>query len=96
MFRAAFIAAGSVLIASFAWIQYVFGALLVATGIKMAVHRNETIHPAPPLRLLLAPPSGARPPRLLNSSSVQGIWIGNGCSKSMPLVSPGNHSAATR
>ncbi|AVH20127.1 MULTISPECIES: TerC family protein [Nocardia] len=45
VFRAAFIAAGSVLIASFAWILYVFGAFLVATGIKMAVHRNETIDP---------------------------------------------------
>ncbi|GAA0232630.1 TerC family protein [Saccharothrix mutabilis subsp. mutabilis] len=45
VFRAAFIAAGSVLIASFAWILYVFGAFLVATGVKMAVHRNETIDP---------------------------------------------------
>ncbi|USX54401.1 TerC family protein [Lentzea sp. HUAS12] len=45
VFRAAFIAAGSVLIASFAWILYVFGAFLVVTGIKMALHRNDTIDP---------------------------------------------------
>lgn len=45
VFRAVFIAAGSVLIASFAWILYVFGAFLVATGIRMALHRNETIDP---------------------------------------------------
>lgn len=45
VFRGAFIAAGSILIASFAWILYVFGAFLVATGIKMARHRDETIDP---------------------------------------------------
>lgn len=45
VFRAAFIAAGSVLIAGFAWILYVFGAFLVATGIKMAVHRGQSIDP---------------------------------------------------
>ncbi|MFI7680933.1 TerC family protein [Actinophytocola sp. NPDC049390] len=45
VFRAVFIAAGSVLIASFAWILYVFGAFLVATGVRMAMHRNETIDP---------------------------------------------------
>ncbi|WP_308192787.1 TerC family protein [Mycolicibacterium lacusdiani] len=45
VFRAVFIAAGSVLIASFAWILYIFGAFLVATGIRMALHRNDTIDP---------------------------------------------------
>jgi tellurite resistance protein TerC len=45
VFRAVFIAAGSILIASFAWILYVFGAFLVATGLRMALHRNETIDP---------------------------------------------------
>ncbi|BBZ16308.1 TerC family protein [Mycolicibacterium gadium] len=45
VFRAVFIAAGSVLIASFAWILYVFGAFLVATGLRMALHRNDTIDP---------------------------------------------------
>jgi tellurite resistance protein TerC len=43
VFRAIFIAAGSVLIASFAWILYVFGALLVYTGWRMARTRNEHI-----------------------------------------------------
>jgi tellurite resistance protein TerC len=43
VFRAIFIAAGSVLIASFAWILYVFGALLVYTGYRMARTRNEHI-----------------------------------------------------
>lgn len=45
VFRAVFIAAGSVLIASFAWILYLFGAFLVFTGIRMARHREETIDP---------------------------------------------------
>lgn len=45
VFRAIFIAAGSVLIASFAWILYLFGALLLVTGIRMAIHRNEHIDP---------------------------------------------------
>ncbi|WP_033262764.1 TerC family protein [Amycolatopsis vancoresmycina] len=43
VFRAVFIAAGSVLIASFAWILYVFGAFLVITGIRMALHRDEAV-----------------------------------------------------
>ncbi|WP_103352385.1 TerC family protein [Amycolatopsis sp. CA-128772] len=43
VFRAVFIAAGSVLIAGFAWILYVFGAFLVLTGIRMAFHRDETV-----------------------------------------------------
>ncbi|MFB9601173.1 TerC family protein [Saccharothrix longispora] len=45
LFRAVFIAAGSVLIASFAWVLYVFGAFLVITGIRMARHRDETVDP---------------------------------------------------
>jgi tellurite resistance protein TerC len=45
VFRAIFIAAGSVAIASFAWILYVFGAFLVITGIKMAMQRNEHVNP---------------------------------------------------
>ncbi|WP_281205283.1 TerC family protein [Nocardia shimofusensis] len=51
VFRGAFIAAGSILIASFAWILYVFGAFLVATGIKMARHSDDTIDPAKSLVL---------------------------------------------
>jgi tellurite resistance protein TerC len=46
VFRAIFISAGSWLIASFAWILYVFGAFLIATGIKMLVQRNEHIDPS--------------------------------------------------
>ncbi|WP_283135672.1 TerC family protein [Rhizohabitans arisaemae] len=46
VFRGAFIAAGSLLIASFAWILYVFGAFLVLTGIRMAMQRNEHMDPA--------------------------------------------------
>ena len=41
IFRAIFIAAGSAIIASAAWVLYVFGAFLVLTGIKMLRERNE-------------------------------------------------------
>ncbi len=43
VFRAAFIAAGSVLIASFSWVLYLFGAFLVFTGVRMARQREETV-----------------------------------------------------
>ncbi|MGW4525404.1 TerC family protein [Amycolatopsis sp. NPDC004378] len=43
VFRAVFIAAGSALLASFAWVLYVFGAFLVLTGIRMALHRSEAV-----------------------------------------------------
>ncbi|HWI50547.1 MAG TPA: TerC family protein [Symbiobacteriaceae bacterium] len=43
--RAALIAVGSVLIARFHWLIYVFGAFLVYTGIKMAVTKHEDLHP---------------------------------------------------
>jgi tellurite resistance protein TerC len=43
--RATMIGAGTVLIAKFAWIIYVFGAFLILTGIKMIVKREEEIHP---------------------------------------------------
>ncbi|MDO8309839.1 MAG: TerC family protein [Actinomycetota bacterium] len=43
VFRAIFIAAGSALIASAAWVLYVFGAFLILTGIKMLRQRNEHI-----------------------------------------------------
>ena len=45
VFRGVFIAAGSALIASAAWILYVFGAFLVLTGWRMARSRHE--HPDP-------------------------------------------------
>jgi tellurite resistance protein TerC len=41
VFRAIFIAAGSALIASYAWVLYIFGAFLILTGIKMLKQRNE-------------------------------------------------------
>lgn len=43
VFRAAFIAAGSALLASAAWVLYIFGAFLVLTGIRMMIQRNEHI-----------------------------------------------------
>ncbi|MGH9079670.1 MAG: TerC/Alx family metal homeostasis membrane protein [Acidimicrobiales bacterium] len=39
--RAAFIAGGSVLVGRFAWILYIFGALLVIAGIRMVFDRSE-------------------------------------------------------
>jgi tellurite resistance protein TerC len=51
--RAVFIAAGAVLIAKFHWIIYVFGGVLILTGIKLFLQRNEQVHPErnPVLRL---------------------------------------------
>ncbi len=45
IFRGIFILAGVVLIQRFHWIIYVFGAFLVFTGIKMALKKDEDIHP---------------------------------------------------
>jgi tellurite resistance protein TerC len=39
--RGVFIVLGSVLIAKFHWILYLFGAMLVITGVRMAVKRDE-------------------------------------------------------
>ena len=54
VFRAVFIAGGAVLIDSFAWILYLFGAFLVFTGWKMFTHRNDEMDPSrnPVLRLV--------------------------------------------
>jgi tellurite resistance protein TerC len=46
IFRAIFIAVGSAMIASFAWILYVFGAFLILTGIRMLRQRDEHIDPS--------------------------------------------------
>lgn len=46
VFRGVFIAAGSALIESFAWVLYVFAAFLVWTGWRMLRHRNEHIDPS--------------------------------------------------
>lgn len=45
LMRAGMIAAGAALIAKFTWIIYLFGAFLILTGLKMALQRNEEIHP---------------------------------------------------
>jgi tellurite resistance protein TerC len=52
-FRAAFIAGGAALLEAFHWMIYVFGAFLVFTGLRLALHRNEEVHPErnPALRL---------------------------------------------
>lgn len=41
VFRGIFIALGATLLESFAWVLYVFAALLVVTGIQMLRHRND-------------------------------------------------------
>ena len=43
--RAVFIAAGITLIEKFHWVIYVFGVLLVASGIKMAMEKGREVHP---------------------------------------------------
>jgi tellurite resistance protein TerC len=43
VFRAVFIAVGSAMIASAAWLLYVFGAFLILTGVRMMMQRNEHI-----------------------------------------------------
>jgi tellurite resistance protein TerC len=43
--RAIFILAGGALLEAFHWTLYLFGALLVVTGIRMATHDSSEIHP---------------------------------------------------
>jgi tellurite resistance protein TerC len=43
--RGTLIAVGAALLKEFHWIIYVFGAFLVFTGLRMALHRNEKMHP---------------------------------------------------
>ena len=43
--RGTLIAVGATLLKEFHWIIYVFGAFLIFTGIRMALHRNEEMHP---------------------------------------------------
>ncbi len=54
LMRGAMIGAGSILIARFHWIIYVFGAFLVITGIRMAIKESEAIDPEhnPLIRIL--------------------------------------------
>jgi len=43
--RAIFIAVGVTLIQRFEWVIYLFGAILIYSGIKMAVQKDQEIHP---------------------------------------------------
>jgi len=45
LMRAAFIAAGAALLLRFHWIVYVFGAFLVATGVKLLLQRHDEVRP---------------------------------------------------
>ncbi len=45
VFRGLFIAGGAALLDRFHFTIYVFGAFLVLTGIRMAMHRDEEVHP---------------------------------------------------
>jgi tellurite resistance protein TerC len=42
--RGLFIAAGAALVSNFHWVLYIFGALLVVTGVRMALKRDEGFH----------------------------------------------------
>ncbi|MBC8077156.1 MAG: TerC family protein [Chloroflexales bacterium] len=54
LMRGVMIGLGAALIKEFHWIIYIFGAFLVFTGIRMAFHKNEEVHPEknPLVRLL--------------------------------------------
>lgn len=43
--RGILIAVGAALLKEFHWIIYIFGAFLIFTGIRMAFHKDEDIHP---------------------------------------------------
>ena len=43
--RGTLIAIGAALLKEFHWVIYVFGAFLIFTGIRMATHREEDLHP---------------------------------------------------
>ncbi len=45
LMRGALIAVGATLLKEFHWIIYIFGAFLIFTGIRMALHKNEEVHP---------------------------------------------------
>jgi tellurite resistance protein TerC len=54
VFRGIFIAGGAALLESFGWIIYLFGGFLIYTGVKMARHGDQEVHPDrnPVLKLL--------------------------------------------
>jgi tellurite resistance protein TerC len=43
--RGILIAVGAALLKEFHWMIYIFGAFLIFTGIRMALHKDEEIHP---------------------------------------------------
>src|SRR3712207_3353234 len=43
--RAIFIAVGAALLSTFHWVIFIFGGFLILTGIRMAFHQDEEIHP---------------------------------------------------
>lgn len=45
VFRGMFIAGGAALLDSFGWVIYLFGAFLIYTGVKMARHGDQQVHP---------------------------------------------------
>src|SRR6185295_8382853 len=45
LMRGTLIAVGAALLKEFHWIIYLFGGFLVFTGIRMALHRDEEMHP---------------------------------------------------
>lgn len=45
LMRAIFILIGATLLEHFHWMIYVFGVFLIYTGIRMARHRDEEVHP---------------------------------------------------
>jgi len=54
LMRGTLIAVGAALLKEFHWIIYLFGGFLIFTGIRMALHRNEEMHPEQnPLVILL-------------------------------------------
>ncbi len=52
-FRAIFIVAGVALLQQFHWVSYLFGAILVVSGVKMALTNNQKIQPEKNLVLRL-------------------------------------------
>jgi tellurite resistance protein TerC len=77
VFRAIFIAAGSALIASFAWILYVFGAFLIYTGWRMLRSATSTSTRRSPRRSALPPfvPMTDEYRRPALSSAGNGGWV---------------------
>jgi tellurite resistance protein TerC len=43
--RAIFIVVGAALLSTFHWVIFIFGGFLILTGIRMAFHQDEEIHP---------------------------------------------------